>query len=172
MKRICDVLCFSVLLLWLQGCSIRVYSKDSSRKVIWVSDGDTIKVLHRGRKEIIRLRGIDCPEKNQAFGKRAKQMTADLVLGKEVLVVPYGRDRYSREIGDVVLPGGRVLNHELVAEGMCWWYQRYAPHDMTLRSLEAESRAAGIGLWRDRYPVPPWEYRKQLKERKVTEGWW
>ena len=37
-------------------------------KVVGVSDGDTITVLHDGIAEKIRLYGIDCPEKRQAFG--------------------------------------------------------------------------------------------------------
>lgn len=38
-------------------------------KVIGVSDGDTIKILTEDKQELkIRLNGIDCPEKNQAFG--------------------------------------------------------------------------------------------------------
>ncbi len=41
--------------------------------MVGVSDGDTITVLHDGKGERIRLHGIDCPEKRQAFGKRAKQ---------------------------------------------------------------------------------------------------
>ncbi len=44
-----------------------------------VSDGDTITVLHNGKGERIGLHGVDCPEKRQAFGKRVKQVTSDLV---------------------------------------------------------------------------------------------
>ena len=32
-----------------------------------VLDGDTIEVLHNNRPERIRLSGIDCPEKGQAY---------------------------------------------------------------------------------------------------------
>lgn len=41
--------------------------------VIGVLDGDTIEVLHNLHPERIRLSGIDCPEKGQAFGQKAKQ---------------------------------------------------------------------------------------------------
>jgi len=37
-----------------------------------VLDGDTIEVLHNTRPERVRLSGIDCPEKGQAYGNRAK----------------------------------------------------------------------------------------------------
>jgi endonuclease YncB( thermonuclease family) len=29
-------------------------------------------------------------------------------------------DRYGRTVGEVILPDGRVLNHELVRAGLAW----------------------------------------------------
>jgi hypothetical protein len=40
--------------------------------VVSVLDGDTIEVLHNTKPERVRLSGIDCPEKGQAYGKKAK----------------------------------------------------------------------------------------------------
>ena len=56
-------------------------------KVVGVADGDMITVMHDGKGEKIRLYGIDCPEKKQAFGNKAKQFTSDKVLGKQVEVI-------------------------------------------------------------------------------------
>ncbi len=39
---------------------------DFTGRVVGVSDGDTITVLHNGKGERIRLHGIDSPEKRQA----------------------------------------------------------------------------------------------------------
>ena len=36
-------------------------------KVVGVLDGDTLEVLHHQHPERIRLSGIDCPEKGQAW---------------------------------------------------------------------------------------------------------
>ena len=55
-------------------------------RVVGVSDGDTITVLHNGKGERIRLHGIDCQEKRQAFGKRGKQFTSNLVFSLPVAV--------------------------------------------------------------------------------------
>ena len=41
---------------------------DFSGQVVSVLDGDTIEVLFNQRPERIRLSGIDCPEKGQAYG--------------------------------------------------------------------------------------------------------
>jgi endonuclease YncB( thermonuclease family) len=43
--------------------------------VVSVLDGDTLEVLHNHRPDRIRLYGIDCPEKRQAYGQRAKHLT-------------------------------------------------------------------------------------------------
>ncbi len=64
--------------------------------MVGVADGDTITVMHNGKGERIRLHGIDCPEKRQAFGNRAKQFTSKLVFGKTITVQLVDRDRYGR----------------------------------------------------------------------------
>ena len=39
--------------------------------VTGVLDGGTLEVLHNRHPERLRLSGIDCPEKGQAYGKKA-----------------------------------------------------------------------------------------------------
>ena len=72
-----------------------------------------------------------------------------------------------RSFQEVVLPDGCMFNRELVREGFCWWYRKYAPGDVTLEKLEAEPREARKGLWADPQPVPPWEWRKR---QDIGEG--
>lgn len=100
---------------------------DFSGKVIGVIDGDTIDVLNKKTPIRIRLQGIGCPEKGQAFGKRAKQAASALAFGKEV--TEHGKGKYGRTIADVILPDGASLNQELVKQGWCWWFRKSAPAD-------------------------------------------
>jgi endonuclease YncB( thermonuclease family) len=58
------------------------------------------------------------------------------------------------------MPDGRNLNHEIVKAGFAWWFRGYAPNDEMLKRLEEEARLAKRGLWADKNPIPPWEYRK------------
>src|SRR2546428_14170819 len=74
---------------------------DFTGRVVGVTDGDTIKVLHNGKAEKIRLHGIDCPEKAQPFGTKAKQFTSAMVFGKMVRVLTHGQDRYGRTVAEV-----------------------------------------------------------------------
>jgi micrococcal nuclease len=132
-------------------------------KVIRVMDGDTIEVLHNTRPERIRLSGIDCPEKGQGFGNRAKQSASQLAFGKEVTLQTHGHDKYGRTLAEVLLPDGMNLNQELVKQGWCWWYRKYAPRDRVLEGLERDAREAKKGLWADPQIVPPWEWRRLRK---------
>lgn len=95
------------------------YAADFTGQVVSVKDGDTIEVLHTKKAERIRLAGIDCPEKKQAFGQRAKQATSSLGFGQNVTIQRTGKDRYGRTLGTEVLPNSRNLNHELVKDRWC-----------------------------------------------------
>ncbi|NOS81295.1 MAG: thermonuclease family protein [Nitrospira sp.] len=141
------------------------HAADFSGPVVSVLDGDTLEVLHNQRPERIRLSGIDCPEKRQAYGQKAKHAASDLAFGKEVTVQTYSHDKYKRTIGDVILPDGMNLNQELVKQGWCWWYRKYAPGDTVLEGLERDAREGRKGLWADPQPVPPWDYRRSRRTR-------
>ena len=104
------------------------------------------------------------PEKRQAFGKASKRAASDLSFGKDVLVEEYGRDKYGRTLGEVILPDDRSLNREMVRKGHAWQYRKYS-NDDTLERLEGDARRSRRGLWQDDDAVPPWEYRKHSKAR-------
>ncbi len=135
-------------------------------KVVGVADGDIISVMRQGRAVKVRLHGIDCPEKKQPFGTRAKRFTSEMAFGMEVEVRVKDTDRYGRIVGEVILPDGLSLNKQLVYMGLAWWYRKYAPNDRTLKALEAGARAERRGLWADKNPVPPWEWRRGKRGRR------
>ena len=125
---------------------------------------DTISVMHDGQAAKISLYGIDAPEREQAFGNRAKQFVSTLAFGKEVKVEVKYQDRYGRTVANVILPDERNLNREIVKVGFAWWFRKYAPKDKVIEGLESEARAAKRGLWADREPVPPWDYRALMRQ--------
>ena len=131
--------------------------------VVSVLYGDTLQVLHNTHPERVRLSGIDCPEKGQAFGTRAKQAASALVFGKDVILQTHGQHRYGRTFGDVSLRDGAHVNHELGKEGWCWWYRQYAPRNTELARLEKNARGTKKGLWEGQTPIPPWQWRKRTR---------
>lgn len=141
-------------------------------KVVAVADGDTITVIDDRRKpHRIRLVGIDAPEKRQAFGQRSKQSLSDMVYGKRVSVIFDKRDHYDRILGKVVTPSGDA-NLAQVRAGMAWHYKRYSaeqpPSDRTAYAkAEKAAKREGRGLWADKNPVEPWDWRKaSVAERR------
>jgi endonuclease YncB( thermonuclease family) len=82
----------AIVLSSLLGASLSL-AADFSGPVVSVLDGDTIEVLHNSRAARIQLNGIDCPEKGQTYGQRAKQAASALVFGKEVTLQIHGLDK-------------------------------------------------------------------------------
>ena len=66
--------------LWLLASCDQ--GRQFSGMVVSIADGDTLTVLHAGKQERVRLYGVDCPEKKQPFGTRARQLTGQLAFHK------------------------------------------------------------------------------------------
>jgi len=137
-----------------------------AHKVIGISDGDTMTLLVEGKPLKIRLANIDAPEKKQAFGQKSKESLSDICWNKDATYEAQTVDRYGRTVA-VVTCNGVEANKEQVKRGMAWVYVKYNK-DRLLPEVEALARDRKIGLWSDREPVAPWEFRKQqLNKRSV-----
>lgn len=134
-------------------------------RVVKVADGDTITVLDASLSQHkVRLAGIDAPEKAQPFGNVSRLSLASQVAGKEVRVHTDKVDRYGRSVG-VVFVGGTDVNRAQLERGVAWWYRGYAreqsPADRVAYSRAEEgAREARRGLWADKRPVAPWDWRR------------
>jgi micrococcal nuclease len=119
----------------------------------WSEAGGNITVLHDVRGEEIRLWGIDCREKNQDFGTKAKHATSILVFAKIVGVESVTIDRYGRTVAFVRL-GDILVNQELIRQGLAWVFTRYCdrPICQEWKKLEEEARKEKRGLWSR--PIP------------------
>ena len=71
--------------------------------MVRIVDGDTLVVLDGGEQQHkVRLAGIDCPERKQPWGQRAKQALSGYVFDRDVAVDWGKRDRYGRIVGKVL----------------------------------------------------------------------
>ena len=155
------ILSYLLILLLLPQLSFAWQSK-----VVGISDGDTITVMHDGRGEKIRIYGVDCPEKHQDFGQKAKKFTSTMVYGKAVEVEPIDTDRYGRTVG-MVSVNGKSLNEELIRNGFAWVYTKYCnkPFCRAWNTYQDQARKNKVGLWSMPNPVPPWEFRRENRTR-------
>lgn len=142
-----------------------------SGKVVRVKDGDTVIVapVDSGRKSFTcRLYGIDAPEtpkrgkRGQAYGKQAADELYKLVFGYPVDVTLTGDKTYNREVC-IIRKDGSDINLEMVKRGYSWAYREYlsGPYASEYIGAEKEAREKGLGLWIQRNPMPPWEFRKR-----------
>jgi endonuclease YncB( thermonuclease family) len=128
-------------------------------KVIGIKDGDTVEVLFNEVPIVIRLEHIDCPEKKQPYGKRAKQFTSDFAFGKTVHVLSTGKkDRWGRLIA-VIEFDNKNLNKELVKNGLAMHFKKYSK-DLSYDLIERKAKKDKIGMWSQPKVIAPWVYRK------------
>ncbi|MEI8070098.1 MAG: thermonuclease family protein [Planctomycetota bacterium] len=133
-------------------------------RVVGVHDGDTVTCLDdANQQQKVRLAEIDAPELGQDFGKVSRDALAEMVFGKTIEVVDDGKDRYGRWIGHLVV-NGQDANRQMVATGNAWHYAAYSK-DGSLSTLQSQAQAQQIGLWSQKNPTPPWDYRKNGKTK-------
>lgn len=150
-------------------------------KVIYVSDGDTLTILQSDFSKLsVRLSDIDAPETShgnhrpgQPYSQASKQSLSELAKGKQASATCYEFDRHERPVC-TVLVNGQNVNAEQLRRGMAWANhasRRYVRDPQTY-TLEAQAKAAGLGLWSSQgpLPVPPWEWRRQCWTNKACTG--
>lgn len=129
-------------------------------KVIGIKDGDTFVLLIDEKEQVVRFAHVDCPEKMQPFGSKAKQFVSEICFGKYVTLIHNNMyDRNKRLIAEVILQDGTNLNKELVKNGLAWHYKKYSK-DKSYNELELQASQNKIGLWTDNEPIAPWAWRK------------
>ncbi len=154
MKR--ALLIFSLIFLFVAPT---VHAQDGFR-VLKVIDGDTIQVDIRGKKEVVRLLGIDTPESVdprkpvQCFAKEATSKMKGFIVGKSVMLVDDStqgnRDKYKRLLRYVYLPDSvrTFVNGEMVKQGYAFSYRQYPTKMLDkFNSFEKYAREHNLGLW-------------------------
>ena len=139
-------------------------------RVVGVTAGATISVMRDGRSVRVRLEGIDCPERGQDFGQRAKQFTSEIAFGKDAAIEVRDVDRYGRLVARVKVDGEDV-SLALVRAGLAWHYTKYS-RDPKLAEAEMAAKSAKLGLWSSSAPIPPWVFGRSapLRRKPVQSG--
>ena len=136
----------------------------SAQLVVQVVDGDTYKILDKGKFQIIRLANVDAPELSQYYGKVVKNAVSKLILSRIVKIEVYGKDRYGRTIANITVDG-KALDSILIAYGWAWHWMLYS-YNKKLAIYERIAIEAKQGMWRCKYNVPPWVWRNFNKRQK------
>ncbi|MCS7119251.1 MAG: thermonuclease family protein [Archaeoglobaceae archaeon] len=135
-----------LLLFFLSFC---ITGKNVERAfVVEVIDGDTIR-LESG--DLVRLLGINAPEKGQKFYIEAKERLKELVEGKEVLLEKEKKntDRYGRLLRYVYV-NGSLVNLIMVEEGFAYAYvSDTMKYEEELKKAEEKAKSMKLKIWEE-----------------------
>lgn len=182
----------TLLVLNLMGCDA-LFKKvsnsgnqlNSNYFVKRIADGDTITVTDSKGKDLkVRFACIDAPEiahttkeKNSKkaidkdqfkWGEQTKQRLQKLIKqgGDRVKLTITDTDKYGRNVSEVRLPDGTLVQQVLTKEGLVQVYKPYlknCPSADVVQKAEADAKKRRAGVWSDKKYVPAWEWRSQNK---------
>jgi len=156
------IIAFVFFVLIVTGCIGNVSNQNRKHKylVVKVVDGDTIDVKINGRKERIRLIGVDTPEtvdprkSVQCFGKEASSNTKKLLTGKYVYlendILSGDRGKYNRLLRYIFLEDGTNFNRLIIEQGFAHEYTYNGipyKYQTEFKRAEKDARENSRGLW-------------------------
>jgi micrococcal nuclease len=143
------------------ACSLPVLAAAAHYEgvVSHVTDGDSVWVrpADGGPPQQIRIEGIDAPEICQSFGREAREALSQRALHRHVTVITRGQDDYRRVVARLHL-GREDVGKWMVTHGYAWSY-RFRRDLGPYRREEAKARAQHLGLWHEREPELPRDFR-------------
>lgn len=134
----------------------------------YVIDGDSIVI----KKTQVRLFGVDAPEMNHPYGKKAKWALLALCKGQTVRAEIIERDAHDRTVAKCYLPDGRDLSAEMVKQGLAIdWpkfsggkYRDLEVPDARKKMWLADARQKGrMHVWEQ------FEYNQMRKKRGAAD---
>ncbi len=109
----------------------------------YVIDGDTIVI----NKTHIRLFGIDAPELNHPWGKKAKWEMVNICKGRVITATLDGSSSHNRVVATCRLPDGTDLSEELVRRGLAIDWPKFSGGHYAQFEVEGIRKK----LWRCHY---------------------
>ena len=175
-RRFCRIVAAAALTLLVYNCAWAGAGGDTLHmgRVLRVVDGDTFIMFFEGRRESVRLIGIDAPEsednakvRRQArkesssvrdiveLGRESKRFLQKVLRRASRVHLEFDlnpRDQYGRLLCYVYLKDGRMVNEVLVRSGYAWAssYPPNVKHQRRLQRAQREAEATGAGHWRSK----------------------
>ncbi|WP_010581940.1 thermonuclease family protein [Schlesneria paludicola] len=155
MRRTLNVCC---CIFAMAGATVReAPASEVIAKIVVAIDGDTVVAKTSSSTITVRLEGIDAPEKGQPSGPESREALRSLLVNKQVVLKTSGTDKYGRTLATILLDGNNI-NLKMVSDGLAWHYKQYSK-DEDLAKAEAEARTGEKGLWVEKNPTAPWDFR-------------
>lgn len=137
--------------------------------VVRVHDGDTISVILNGKREKVRLIGIDAPELDQRpWGSKAKKHLEKLMgIANWIVSLEFDaerRDKYGRLLCYVLTSDKKMINLQMLEEGyaMLFTVPPNVKYIDKLRKAQYEARQQRLGIWgSEGLKESPGDYRRK-----------
>jgi micrococcal nuclease len=124
-----------------------------------VVDGDTIWVDGNGKRQKIRMIGMDTPETVdprkpvQCFRLEASAQAKAILGGQSVYLETDPSqdtvDKYGRTLAYIWTSSGRLFNLDMITDGYAHEYTYYVPYryQQEFKAAQSDARAQERGLW-------------------------
>lgn len=138
-------------------------------KVLRVHDGDTVSVILHGKREKVRLIGIDAPELDQRpWGRRAARHLEKLLsTSKWSVSLEFDierRDKHGRLLSYLWTFDRRLINLEMLKDGyaVLFTLPPNIKYVNELKKAQQEAKRRGLGIWgKNGLREMPGEYKKK-----------
>lgn len=137
-----------------------------------VIDGDSLEANIKGKREQIRLIGIDAPELRQKYwGKRSKKFLQDMISASGWQAhIEYDvdrRDKYDRILAYLWSRDNRLINEEMLSNGyaVVYTFPPNIKHADRLMAAQVIARENKRGIWKKGLKQLPSDYRKEHPRR-------
>lgn len=144
-----------------------------SGKVVDVLDGKTavVQMGTSGNLTVV-LQYVETPEAEQPLNAVVKQHLTNLLLGKNVLLLPRGVVN-SKTIAQVFV-GGVDVSQQMIRDGAAWFAlpektEKSRPEVAVYQSNEAQAKAEKRGVWSIEGLQPAWQFRAEKEAREKAE---
>jgi endonuclease YncB( thermonuclease family) len=126
-----------------------------------IVDGDTLwlRTAEGSEPTVIRIEGIDAPERCQPGGKEATAALTDLALNRSVTVRVVAHDDWGRTVGKV-FDGGKDLGDRMVRDGHAW-STRFKYDRGPYMAEERMAQSLKRGLHAEGGAIQPREFRQR-----------
>jgi endonuclease YncB( thermonuclease family) len=129
---------------------------------LFVYLGSAVKFRATRHTNFAHIRA-DKPIRFPIVDSRAVKLVQNLIYGKKVgIKVQKKNDGYERPVVWVYTPDDKDVGGEMLKAGMAWHFKKYDDSDK-YGELENIARTNKIGLWSEKEPVAPWDYREIRK---------
>ena len=142
----------------------RTQHKPTLQGFAYIIDGDSLVI----QKTQIRLYGVDAPEMNHPYGKKAKWALVSMCKGQKILAEVLFEDDYGRTVARCHLPDGRDISAEMVKLGLALDWPKYSKGEYSSLEIPDVRKKLWLADARQKGRMHVWEKFEARQNSNLT----